>query len=330
MDRRQFHTAIKMTIAATITTALAMALRLDQTITAGILAVLSIQLTRKDSFILAGKRLANALLALLMGTGFFLVFGYDVWVFFPFTFAFAAMSFILKIEAGIVPSLVLASHLLLAGGFDLWTLFNSAAIIALAVAVSLALNLLYPLNTHKVLIKHTAHLDELLRKEILQLARCLREPNVTAVCQRSHEGMKLEVEKTLNEAELLEKDILFDRGRSHVDYLYMRKAQSERLTRLFELAEKLNEPHAYATPIADYLEGLAEDIGLEDRATPRLKALRELLQTYREKPLPEDRASFEARAVLFQMLFELEAFLSVKINFHAEHADYAKRRREAK
>ncbi len=320
---RYVHTTIKMSLGALITTLLALAVGLDNPVTAGILAVLSIQLTRTDSFILAGKRLLDSALAFGLSTALFILLGYDMWVFFVFTPIFIGISFGLKINEGIVPALVLVSHLLSPGEFSLLALYNASMLMILAIAVALILNSLYPLNTMKMLKISNDEIDQLLKDDIRAVGEALKNLESRQISQNTHQKNKQRLEEIIEEAELADKDILFDKDRRHIAYLRMRHAQMMRIERITELMELIKAHHPYASEIGEYLTNLAQDIGHSDKATKQRQTLENMLEIYREKPLPQSREAFETRAILFQILFELESFLKSKIKFHETFPSFA-------
>ncbi len=104
---RVLNTAIKMGLVALLASLVARLLNLDYWITAGLLALLSIHLTKRDSVRHAFLRLANATLGIALATLFFVLFGYHFAVFSVLVFLFAYLSWALGMSAGLVPSLVL-------------------------------------------------------------------------------------------------------------------------------------------------------------------------------------------------------------------------------
>ena len=64
------------------------------------------------------------------------------------------------------------------------------------------------------------------------------------------------------------------------------------------------------------MEALKNDIGYKDMATARLEELKNMREDMKSLPLPKERVEFENRAMLYQILNELEEFLFVKIQFH--------------
>ena len=313
---RALHTIIKMGLAMIIGYGVAEVLQLDQALAAGILAVLSIQSTRTDSVIIAFKRLLDAALALSLATLFFLVFGYTPWVFVLFALPFIALSFVFKIEAGIVPSLVLASHLLAPGAFDQSVLINSGLLMIVAVGVALGLGLLYPMGTQRILKYYADELDSVIKKALHSITDALRETITHEARHQILKDAKETYQTLLDKASAADKDLIFDKDHQIMHYLRMRDMQMRRVNRLHKLLDQLTASHPNAYPLADYIEQLIPDIGAQDKATPQLKKLQDLLSDYRKKPLPSSREAFETRAVLFQMVFELEALLQAKRDYH--------------
>ena len=317
--KRYVHTTIKMSLASIVAILIAELLRLDYAISGGILAVLSVQLTRKDSYIIAIKRLADAVIALLLSTAFFVIFGYTVWVFTFFIVAFIAVSFALKMPEGIVPSLVLVSHLLIHGSFDAMVIINGFLLMGIAIIVALGLNLFYPLNTELAMTKTKKEIDALIVVDLQLIASVLSAHETREKAFNAHKIIYEQLDSLLKEAALIDKDILFDKDRLAISYLKMREAQMVRLDRIFTLLNQIKSTHPNALLLGDYVEQLSRDIGEANKATSQLETLQALLNNYRETPLPKTREEFETRAVLFQMMFELESFLKQKIAFHQRY-----------
>jgi len=319
--KRYVHTTIKMSLASLVAILIALSLDLENAMTAGILAVLSTQLTKTDSVVLAVKRLLDAVLALIIASILFVLFGYTVWVFALFTVVFIALSFLFQIHAGIVPSLVLSSHLLLAGSFSLHVLFNSFLLIGIAIAVALALNVFYPLKSQEILKRTTDTIDRLVSDDIVYLAEYLRNPAANEYAYIRHQSLNHTLERIIEDAELVDKDILFDKDHRQIAYLRMRNAQVKRINRMFELVSKTESRHPHADILADFIANISHDIGHADKASAQIEKLRKLRENYRNKPLPKTRREFETRAILFQTIFELETLLEEKITFHRRYGD---------
>ncbi len=317
---RYVHTTLKMGLAGAVTTLLALLIGLEHAVTGGILAVLSTQLTRRDSIRDALRRLVGVGIGLVIGTIAFVIFGYSVVIFSVLTFVYAGVLFALKLGVAIVPGLVLVNHLLGPGAFAWSALGNAAALMSLAVAVALLLNVTYPLNVQRSMQTISNTIDQKVSFALEQIADALSGIDID---EKEREAEDKAMGKLFDSAELHAADAVFGTVKEAGDYVSMRRSQWRRINRMWRLLDRVEKPHEYAAPLADYVRGLAGAIGKEDQATPQRETLQSLLASYREKPLPESREAFEARAVLFQMVFELESFLAVKIRFHETHPNWA-------
>ncbi len=95
---RMIHTTIKMTLVTLIAGLISRWIGLEYWLTGGILALLSIQLTKKDSIIIAIKRIIDVFYAMFLSVFLFWLFGYEFWVFMLLVFVLTLSSFYFKIQ----------------------------------------------------------------------------------------------------------------------------------------------------------------------------------------------------------------------------------------
>ena len=158
------------------------------------------------------------------------------------------------------------------------------------------------------------------------LAILLKDPEYHDEYYRHYATLDRKITATLDEVEMVDKDLLFSNDHSYLAYFQMRKEQSSYIRHMYEHAFRLRAPHPFALEISDYVKILANDIGLYDRATGQLKRLSLLIQHYKAAPLPATRDEFELRASLFYILNEIESFLVVKVDFHHSFPDFGNMR----
>ena len=205
---RLLHTAIKMTVVGVIASLLANLFSLDYWITAGIIAILCINLNKMDSLTTSLKRLFGVLFGLTVSTLLFLAFGYNFLVFSIFIFIYTFTSWMLKMPEGIVPGLVLVSHLLNRGSFSFPVLLNAVAIILLAVGVSTIFNILYPTTSEKELNRHVESVDQLIRDHLYMLSILLKDPGYKEEYFRHFQLLDHKITKLIDLVEIVDKDIL--------------------------------------------------------------------------------------------------------------------------
>ena len=129
-------------------------------------------------------------------------------------------------------------------------------------------------------------------------------------------------DKTYEQAILLDKDLLFQDGHQYLSYLEMRKVQITHVNHIYQHALKFVVEHQYIMQIAEFIEQLSFDIGYFDKATEQLEKLLDFKHFFKTTALPKTREEFETRAMLYQILNELEYFLIAKIKFHEKNPKF--------
>lgn len=319
---RLLHTAIKMSLVGVIASLIARFFALDYWLTAGILAILSIHLTKRDSVEISFRRLFDAIFGIILSTLLFIAFGYTFIVFSIFVFIFAYISWVLKVSEGIVPSLVLVTHLLMEGEFSFSLIGNELALLFIAVAVATLFNVFYPTSSEKELNNHVSSVDQLIRDHLFMLALLLKDPKYHEEYYRHYMMLDRKISDTIDIVELVDKDLLFYNDHSYLSYFHMRREQASYIRHMYQQALKINALHPFALKISEYVRDLSFEIGLYNKAIGQLKKLDILQQFYKDSPLPKTREEFELRASLFQILNEVESFLMVKVQFHHQYPEF--------
>jgi uncharacterized membrane protein YgaE (UPF0421/DUF939 family) len=321
---RILNTAVKMALVSLISSLFARLLDLDFYLTAGLLALLSIHLTRKDSLDVTLKRLIDALLAISLASFMFLLFGYHFLVYSIFVLIFAYLSWVLKMPEGIVPALVLVTHLLNAGEFSLSVLVNTLALMFVALIVALPFNVFYPTVGIKKAQNYVNVIDGLLKDHLFMFSLLLKDIIEPVEYQKHHELLEVRITDVLKEARLVDKDILFLNDHRYLSYLEVRNMQFKHVNNMVRHALKIKENHPVAKEISEFIKEISYDVGLFNMAKPNLDKLEFLRQKYKLSTLPETRIEFETRAMLYQILNEIEYMLQEKMTFHLNYPDFDK------
>src|SRR5690554_1067368 len=323
METKKITIVIQMAITGVISYLISFLLNLDYAITAGILAVLSTQLTKKESFSVAIKRSLDTVLGLFLASLMFVVFGYNVWIFWIFTLIFAFLSFLFGIEIGLVPVLVLVSHLLEHGSFSWMVLLNEFAIMGIAIIVVLIYDLLVPSPTKNEFKALIDEFDNQQKKHMAVIVKFLRK-EITEEQTKKHYNESLNLfNQIYDKASILDKDLLFQKDNQYLSYLEMRKQQMSNINHIYQHGLKLTIEHENLNMIVDFIDELIDHIGYYDKATSQKEKLLGIRKYYKETKLPKTRDEFETRAMLYQILNELDYFLDVKISFHQKNPNFA-------
>lgn len=293
---------IKMTTGFIAGMLIAKALELPYFYTAGVIAVLSLEPTRKASLESGIIRIIDSLLGLGLATLLFYLFGFHVLVLFIFVSLFIPISFFLKIDRGIVVSLVLVSQIYLES--HLHFSLNALYILLIGVGVAFLLNLYMPKNEH--IKKEIALIDQHLNKLIQGIAK--QQPV-------SFEEIEELLSATYNNIQVELENINIPLTTKRLKYVEMRTEQVSILKRVYQILNNVDQIKEKEI-ILNFLKEFDNRIGKKNYASPLLNRLNELFLMFKESALPESRDQFENRAQLYYVLLEIDLFLKIKLTYH--------------
>ena len=148
------HRVIKTALGTFLAMYIAQVLGIKYGVTAGIVAIISIQATKKESVKIALERLAASFVGLILAAGFLHFFGYTPFVFGIFVLFFMPICLKFNLFQGFLATVVLATHILAEKKVSLMILGNEVAILILGAATAIILNLYMPDVTKKLENSH--------------------------------------------------------------------------------------------------------------------------------------------------------------------------------
>lgn len=316
------NSTIKISLIAVLATLIGYLVGINNYLTVGIIGILSVQVTKYDSLKSGLIRFLNALWALLLSFLIFLICGIEIWAFAIFLVIFVFTSLLMKTELGMVPSIVLISHVFNSTALSWGLFFEELSIMVISIGVALVVNLVYPQFWLKSMTKHLKEADQLVREQLFTLSLYLKRTDAAKDFITHQDLTNKAFEKIASTVEKLDKDKPFANDHRYLAYLYMRKSQLNAVNEMYERILKLKESHPNQMKVAQYIEGLSQDIGYEDKANKQMGILKSLINEFEQQELPKTRNEFETRAMLFQMLHDIENFLNAKLEFHDLYKDF--------
>ncbi|HFI0419323.1 TPA: aromatic acid exporter family protein [Streptococcus suis] len=310
---------IKLIFATVLAIYLATALGLSYATAAGIIAILSVLDTRKSSFKMARNRLFSTLLALTIAVLTFALFGFGIWTLGIYLALYVPLAYRFNWEAGIAPSTVLVTHLLLEQDISLIFLGNELALFLIGAGLALLFNLYMPSQEKKIEAYHD-QVEDLLKQILLRFESFLLNGD-----GRNEAELITQLDKTLDEAlkvvYLDRHNQLFQQTNYQVHYFEMRAAQNKILRTMAGNINKCLLEGRENIILSSLFERAAQQLSRENSAKELLLDIELFHATFRERPLPQTREEFETRATLFQLLHDMEAFIRLKVDFYEVYKD---------
>ena len=306
---------VKITVAAVIAILCAQALKLDFAVSAGIVAILSVQPTKKETLRTALARLLAFAVALLISITLFNLLGFTVPVFFLYLLIFILVCQWRKWISAMAMDSVLISHFLSFGKTGPAEIKNEVLLFVLGVAFGILVNLLLHKKTDYIeeLKKQT---DNQIKQALHRMALRIQNPALADYYNGScfvslNESIftaKKQAEENYNN-QFSKKDT-FDSC-----YLDMREKQTRILYEMFKAARALHTTPTTAALLSDFLEKVSNEYHKDNDVKALLEELALIHDKMKAHPLPQTRTEFEDRANLFILMERLKEFLQIKHDF---------------
>lgn len=308
-----FLKIVKISIGCCLAVLVANAFGLRSSTAAGIITLLSIQNTKRETLSIAGKRIAAFFTALVIAFAAFTLVGFNVVAFGVFLLLFTFTCYLLKLEAGISMSTVLVTHFWTQQSMSLPLVLNEFLLLCIGVGIAVLVNLYMPRGLPSIR-RDQQTIDESMRRLISDMAQVL-DGSCRIGVDKELAAMDRLTSEALQRAYDNRNNTLAVDMRYYVEYIEMRIGQLALLQRIYECLGKIEFLPAQAKGLSGFMRRIAASFHEYNNAGSLLEELHALRQGYKSGPLPVNRAEFEARAVLFQIADNLEQLLWAKKRF---------------
>lgn len=313
--KRMALKAVKIAAGSCIAIAAAEFFGLQYATSAGIITLLTVQNTRKDTIQLTVDRLWSFLLSVLLIFVCFHFPGRLGWVNYGVYILLMVVScYYFDWQNTISVNAVMGTHYLMSPDYSLGFAMNELALILIGTGLALALNWKMP-SYLKVIREDIQKIEDDMQQVLRELAHYMEgyrsgehvwfdldmlEAHLHRGLERAHEQAR----NTMSEADLY-----------YIEYMEMRIQQCAMLQALRSRVWKIREMPKQAVVISRYLEYLAHYVHEKNIPDEQIEKLQQVMEQMKLEALPKSREEFENRAILYHVLMDLEEFLFVKQRF---------------
>ena len=309
-----YNLAFKMAISATLALIISNILCLQYATVAAVIAILSIQDTRKKALIISYKRIVACSIGILLSVILYSLLGNRPLIFGLFLIILIPLTSRLKVQEGMVPSVVLSTHFLVANNITIALIFNEILLMIIGIGVAAIANIFMPSLEDKFK-DDKEWIEEHYRIIISKMSKSL----ITHTVDIDEQKIINEVEKRLYESKETAYKIVnnhfFKSSSYYTDYINMRINQFDTIKRMRLHFQRFNIPVEQMNVMADFTLCVAENISEMNDCKSLLRDLDILRSEFKKMELPKTREEFESRAQLLQFLNDMEEFLLIKRNF---------------
>lgn len=312
--KAQSAKSFKIAVAAILAIAIAGELGLKYFATAGIITILSIQNTKKETLKSARNRGLAFVCAMLIAAICFYLLDYTLWAFVLYLFLFA----LLCIQAGWMEAIamdsVLISHFLTEQSMEPALILNEVLLFVIGTGLGILVNM------H--LRRKQEEFERLADEVDGQIKGILHRMSLWLPKEDKSEydsGCFDKLSKSLEEAKLCAatnyNNALLNQNTYELDYIRMREQQSVILREIYINIKNIAYLPKQAEQVATLLGQIEQDYHKDNTVEGLLGELDVLLSDMKEQELPRSREEFEARAILFYILMQIKNLLQLKRDF---------------
>jgi len=305
---------VKMALSATIAIIISNYMGLQFGVTSGIIAILSIQDTKKEALLVGGKRIISSTIAILLSYAIYMILGNNPILFGLFLLIFIPTTKVLKISEGMVIGAVLSTHLLMSTNINLTWIINESKLNAIGIGVAMLFNL-YSVSLEDNFEKNKARIEDYFRAILSDMAVSLVTQAVPVYEQEVFLSVEKLIKNTKVMAQIINNNHLFKSNDYYVSYIDMRTIQLEAIKRMQRHFSRFYMKYEQTRILSEFTNDVAMNIHEDNDCVELINKLTLLRKDYENMELPKNRTEFENRALLFQFLNDLEDFLIIKKEF---------------
>ena len=309
-----YNLALKMAISASITLIIGNVLGLDYATVGAVIAILSIQDTRRQALIVGKKRVVACLIGILISIIFYGILGQEPIIFGIFLLVLIPITYKFDMQEGMVPAVVLSTHFLVADKITINLIVNEIMIMIIGIGVAAIANVFMPSLEDKFK-EDKEWIEEHYRILIYKMAKSLMTYTVDIDEQKLIDDIRSKLYESKETAYKIVNNNFFRSSSYYTDYINMRINQFDTINRMRLHFHKFSIPVEQMKVMAKFTYCVSENIREMNDCKELLGELEDLRCEFKKMSLHKTREEFENRAELLQFLNDMEEFLMIKRNF---------------
>jgi len=299
---------IKLSLGSSLAIFIAWLLNLEYSMVAGVIVLLTVKNTKKETLKGAIGKVYGFLLCTIFSYLCFNILGYHLTSFSIFIFIIIFLCFLLKIQDVIAMCVVISSHYFLQGEISARWILNEAGIFVIGAGIGVIINMYIPTNIHKI-YEGQKKLQEEVSTVLIDIAALILNPKKENRYNKDLHTLNSLIDSSISESYANINNSLLSDTRFFLDHMEIIKSQRDILENLYSHVSQLSCTPPQAHIISAFIHKIGHTAFEAETGNLLLEELNRLMLNMKNQPLPINRMEFENRAILFSCLNELKQFL---------------------
>lgn len=313
--KRLITKGLKIAIGSTVAILVADILKLDYATSAGIIALLSIQNTKKATYKLALERMLSFVMTMVIAIVVSELFGFGPLSFGLFILIMVVSCYFIGWGNTVSANAVFGTHVfMLAKMVSVHFILNEVGILAIGVTAALILNFFMKSKEDEIL-ELMETVENTISSIIKEMADELGVKSELSAVQPKLLKLMSDLDR-YEEIAIENKDItLRDHSEFYINYFVLRKNQCITLIHIYRSIMSIEDEAYKDENVYNFIHEMSDAFRIHNDDNKKNERLKQILEEFHSQPLPEGREDFEARAALFYILKEFEEFIRLKKEF---------------
>lgn len=311
VNKYKIINTVKIAGAAILAIVVANIFHLEFAISAGIVAILSVQPTKMETIQTAVSRFVAFIAALVIAYLCFSSMGYNMYGFFSYLVIFIFLCQFFSWNSSMAMNSVLISHFLTLKNMSVDTIGNEMGIFIIGAGLGIIVNL----HLHKrvdYMEKLKAETDEQIKRTLHRMSERILNDTLEGYDGKCFQTMSKSIRQAKNIAEENFLNQFTNRDTEDMEYIAMRERQIHVLYAMYKRVRNIHTKPMTGKQISDFLEKISLTYHRDNSGTELLTEFYEMHGQIKKAPLPVERQEFEDRAELYTLLKNIEEFLILK------------------
>ncbi len=310
--------SLKIAVGSSAAIIIASFLGLEYATSAGIITLLSVVSTKRDTLRVTAERLFSFFAVVVLAFATYPLIRNDWFAYGVFIFVTVLLSHIFGIQSTISTNAVIGTHFLMSSDHSFQFIGNEFMLVVIGTSMAVIVNLINGNQSQKKkLMEDILYVEDQLRKIMEELAEYLRNEDKSKNVWQDIVALEKHLTFSIEFAHAYKGNTFASHPGYYILYMEMRSRQCNILHNLHYEIIKIRKLPQQAEVVADFIIFLKDYVYEHNEPAGQLKELEKIIGLLGQEPLPLTMEEFEGRAILYHILMDLEDIIILNRRFIA-------------
>lgn len=308
MNKIDISKILKLSLGSSLAIFIAYFFQLQYAMVAGVITLLVVKDTKKETIKGAMGKLLGFILCTLYSYLCFNFLGYNLWSFSLYILIIISTCFVLNIRYVIAMCVVISSHYLLQESMSIYWVLNETGLFIIGAGIGIIINMFMFSNKD-----HIYEGQQKLQKQVslilVEISEMINKPGRDNNIKHNISILSNLIDSSTKAAYFNINNNLLSDTKYFLDHMEIIKSQRNILNTLYDLVSQLNYLPAQGQIVSNFINKVGNTSFEVNTVNDLLNDLEKMYNDMKTQPLPQDRDEFENRAILFLCLIEMKKYL---------------------